>query len=157
MKNTTRSRAAAVTIAALVLAGCAQTTGPREGAGTLAGAAIGGLVGSQFGGDTGSRLLAGAAGALIGGFIGNRVGAYLDAEEQRRLQEITRQTVRTGATRSFTGRNGLRVRTRVVDNSTNAVGDTCRRVEQQVILTSGAVAADTVTACRDRRTGQWSI
>ena len=71
---------AAVLMGAVALAGC-QDYGPKQGAGTLIGAAGGGLLGSQFGSGTG-KLAATAAGVLIGGWLGNSVGASLDRSDQ---------------------------------------------------------------------------
>jgi surface antigen len=87
---------AALTLAGLVLGGCAgnpetaagpreiTSTGPRENAGTVVGAVGGAVIGSQIGGNTGSRVAAGVAGAAIGGLIGNRIGAAMDDEDRQR-------------------------------------------------------------------------
>lgn len=147
-----------VVLAAIALAACSPATGSRETSGTIAGAAIGGIIGSQFGGNAGSRVAAGLVGAAIGGFIGNRIGAYLDEQEAQRLAEITRQTMTTGSTRSFTARSsGARVSTQATGTRVSALGDTCRTVEQRAVLRSGEVVVNSVEACRDRATGAWNI
>ncbi len=71
-------------------------SGPREGAGTLFGAATGALIGSQIGGGTGERIAAGIAGAAIGGLIGNRIGAALDDEDKQRAYEAQLEALDRG-------------------------------------------------------------
>jgi surface antigen len=70
--------------------------GPREGAGTLFGAATGALIGSQIGGGTGERIAAGLAGAAIGGLLGNRIGAALDDEDKQRAYEAQLEALDRG-------------------------------------------------------------
>jgi len=57
--------------------------GPKEGIGTLAGAALGGWAGSNIGHGSG-RLAATAAGVFLGGLIGNQIGRGLDQADQQR-------------------------------------------------------------------------
>src|SRR3990170_5330952 len=67
---------------ALALAGCAETgIGPKEGVGTLLGAAAGGWAGSTIGHGKG-RLIATAAGTFLGGVIGNQVGRSMDRTDE---------------------------------------------------------------------------
>jgi surface antigen len=141
---------------AVFLVGCNQTAGPRQQSGTVIGALVGGAIGSQFGGNVGSRIAAGVLGAAIGGLIGNQIGGYLDEQDRARLAAITRQTAITGSTRQFTSlKSGARVRTRVVNTRVNVAGDTCRTVEQEIVLRDGTAARDTVQACRTN--GQWQV
>ena len=65
------------------MTGCAS----KAGTGAITGGALGLGVGALAGGGTGAAIGA-AGGAIIGGLI----GASLDAQEQRRLKEESRQT-----------------------------------------------------------------
>lgn len=142
-------RIALVGTVAVFLAGCTQSAGSREQAGTVLGAVVGGVVGSQFGGGVGGRVAGAVIGTAIGGFIGNRIGAALDEEDRQRLAAITRQTAATGSARQFrSARSGAVVRTRVTNTSRSPSGQACRTVEQEVVTRSGAVSRDSVTACR---------
>lgn len=65
-----------------LMAGCADGSfGPKQGFGTLGGAALGGWAGSAIGGGTG-QLVGVAAGTLLGAFLGSEVGASLDRADQ---------------------------------------------------------------------------
>ena len=69
-------------IALTLVAGCTTDRfGPKQGFGTLGGAAAGGLLGSQIGGGTG-KLAATAAGTLLGAFLGSEIGSSLDRADQ---------------------------------------------------------------------------
>jgi surface antigen len=69
-------------IALTVMAGCTTDgIGPKQGFGTLGGAAAGGLLGAQIGGG-GGKLAATAAGTLLGAFLGSEIGSSLDRADQ---------------------------------------------------------------------------
>ncbi len=71
-----------VTALSLALAGCnAQGYGPKQGLGTIVGAASGGLLGAQIGGGSG-QLAATALGTLAGAMLGNSVGSSLDRADR---------------------------------------------------------------------------
>ncbi len=72
-----------LSLAGLLMTGCAS----KAGTGAITGGALGLGVGALAGGGTGAAIGA-AGGAIIGGLI----GASLDAQEQRRLKEESRQT-----------------------------------------------------------------
>lgn len=152
-------RAAVLSVSVLlVTTGCVETQGSKEATGTMIGVAAGGLIGSQFGDDRQSRVTGGILGAMVGGFIGNRIGAYLDEQERARLASITRQTAITGSSKSFTAKSsGAKVSTKAKGERVNALGDTCRTVEQRAVLRSGDVVVNSVEACRDKKTGAWNI
>jgi len=76
----------AMAVAASLLAGCSQDTGPNQAGGTLVGAAAGGLIGSQFGGGSG-KLAATGLGVLIGGLIGNKVGKAMDDNDKAKAMQ----------------------------------------------------------------------
>jgi len=69
-------------VVALASACTADGIGPKQGFGTLGGAAAGGLLGAQIGGGTG-KLAATAAGTLLGAFLGSEVGSSLDRADQQ--------------------------------------------------------------------------
>jgi surface antigen len=84
---------AAVAMASLVLAGCAQDSGPKETSGALIGGLAGGLLGNTVGHGKG-RVAATVLGAALGAVVGGKVGRSLDDED--------RNYAYGAATRSFT-------------------------------------------------------
>jgi surface antigen len=84
---------AAVAMASLVLAGCAQDSGPKETSGALIGGVAGGLLGNTIGHGKG-RAAATILGAALGAVVGGKVGRSLDDED--------RNYAYGAATRSFT-------------------------------------------------------
>jgi surface antigen len=84
---------AAVAMASLMLAGCAQDSGPKETSGALLGGLAGGLLGNTVGHGKG-RAAATILGAALGAVVGGKVGRSLDDED--------RNYAYGAATRSFT-------------------------------------------------------
>jgi len=82
---------AAVAMAGLVLAGCAQDSGPKETSGAVIGGLAGGLLGNTIGK---GRAAATILGAALGAVVGGKVGRSLDDED--------RNYAYGAATRSFT-------------------------------------------------------
>ena len=82
---------AAVAMAGLVLAGCAEDSGPKETSGALIGGIAGGLIGNTIGE---GRAAATILGAALGAVVGGKVGRSLDDED--------RNYAYGAATRSFT-------------------------------------------------------
>ena len=79
-------------LAALTLAGCAQTESQqRAGTGALVGAAGGALVGQAIGRDTESTLIGAAGGALLGAVVGSST-----APKAQRGEEMCRYRDRRG-------------------------------------------------------------
>ena len=72
----------ATALAGLLLAGCVTESGPKQGLGTILGAAGGGLLGAQFGHGRG-RLVTTATGVFLGGMLGNSIGRSLDRADRR--------------------------------------------------------------------------
>ena len=72
----------AIVLAALMLTGCVTEGGPKQGIGTILGAAGGGLLGAQFGSGRG-RLAATAAGVFLGAMLGNSISRSLDRADRR--------------------------------------------------------------------------
>ena len=78
-------------LALALMAGCTTDgIGPKQGFGTLGGAAAGGLLGSQIGGGTG-KLVAVGAGTILGALLGSEIGSSLDRADQAYLQNATYQ------------------------------------------------------------------
>ncbi|MGK9166573.1 glycine zipper 2TM domain-containing protein [Inquilinus limosus] len=149
---------AAVLVGAVALAGC-QDFGPKQGAGTLIGAAGGGLLGSQFGSGTG-KLAATAAGVLIGGWLGNSVGASLDRSDQlyaERTYNRAFETAPTGTSSSWrnpdSGNYGTVTPTRTYRDQ--EYGRDCREFTQTIYV-QGRAQTGTGTACREGD-GTWRI
>jgi surface antigen len=142
----------------LLLGGCADLqNNPKQGVGTLAGAAAGGLLGAQFGGGTG-QLAATGAGVLLGGLLGSEVGRSLDRADRLAMQQTTQSTLETGRTgvasqwrNPDTGNYGTVTPLR----TTEANGTVCREY-QQTISMGGQAQEGYGTACR-QPDGTWRI
>ncbi len=148
-----RLKLATVIVLVIGLSSC-ETTGPKQQSGAVIGALAGGLIGSQFGSGGGS-VVAGIGGAVLGGLIGGGIGAQLDAQDRERLNSITTASIRTGASRSFrNGKTGVRGSTKVIRTS-NADGQLCRTVQQNVTSANGQVSTDTVSGCKGPN--GWSV
>lgn len=141
-------------ILSILLTGC-QTVGPKEKIGTFAGVGAGALIGSQFGHGNG-RVASALLGAAVFGFLGNRIGAQLDEQDRQNLARITRQAASSGRSSHFRNlHTGVSGSARVVRSSINSVGETCRTVEQEVVLRDGTVSKDTVSACKGKN--GWTV
>lgn len=134
----------------------AQSKPSKESFGTIGGMLLGGAVGSMFGGNAAGHVAGAIAGAAIGGFVGNRIGASLDKQDRVSLARATRKAMASGGQSSFSNkRTGVRGATRVTNTSKNASGQTCRTVEQEVVMKDGTVSRDTVTGCKGAN--GWSV
>jgi surface antigen len=153
------SRIAAVALAGVLLAGCAQYgVGPKEGAGTLIGAGAGALAGSQIGSGSG-RVAATAIGALLGGLAGGSVGRSLDSVDRQMVQRTTQSSLETlpsGQTSSWrnpdTGNAGTVTPHRAF---TGNAGEPCREFQQTVTI-GGRTEQAYGTACR-QADGSWRV
>jgi len=149
---------ATILVASLALAGCADwQNSPKQGVGTLAGAAAGGLLGSQIGGGTG-QLVATGAGVLLGGLLGSEIGRSLDRADRLAMQQTTQtslESARTGEAVQWrnpdTGNYGTVTPLRTVETTTGV----CREY-QQTITVGGRTEQGTGTACR-QPDGSWRI
>jgi surface antigen len=145
-------------LVSLLLQGCADfQNNPKQGVGTLAGAAAGGLLGAQFGRGTG-QLAATGAGVLLGGLLGSEVGRSLDRADQLAMQQTTQSTLETGRTgvasqwqNPDTGNSG----TVMPLHTTEENGAVCREY-QQTINVGGQTQEGYGTACR-QPDGTWRI
>ena len=85
---------AAAAIVALMLAACAESTGTKQGLGTVMGAVAGGIAGSQVGKGRG-QLVATGVGTLLGAFLGSEIGKSLDRADQLAIQQSLQQSLET--------------------------------------------------------------
>jgi surface antigen len=153
-----RKIVAAMLLASIALGGCADwQDSPKQGVGTLAGAAVGGLVGSHIGGGTG-RLAATGAGVLLGGLLGSEIGRSLDRADRLAMQQTTQTTLETGRTGQATqwrnpdtGNYGTVTPLRTSESN----GTVCREY-QQTITVGGRTQEGYGTACR-QPDGSWRI
>ncbi len=72
---------AIVTIAGLLLSGCAADSGPKETSGAILGGVAGGLIGSTIGEGRG-RTAATIIGAALGAVVGAELGRSLDERDR---------------------------------------------------------------------------
>lgn len=143
----------------LLATGCAdmQGIGPKQGIGTLGGAALGGLGGAQLGKGNGQLAFA-AAGTLLGALAGSSIGSSLDrADEMYRQQAMERAyTAPVGSPVRWdnpqSGNRGVIVPTRT---GQRADGATCREF-QQTIYVGGQPQQGYGQACQ-QQDGSWKI
>lgn len=150
---------AVVTVLAVGLSACANsTTGPKQTGGAILGGVGGAVAGAQFGQGTG-KLAAVAAGTLLGALIGSEVGSSLDKADKLAMSQTTQSTLETApAGTSSTWRNpdsghyGTITPTSTYQNSG---GQYCREFSQTVNI-GGRSEEAYGTACR-QPDGTWQI
>ncbi len=145
-------------IAALALAGCSETTGSKEGLGTLLGAVAGGVVGSQVG-DGRGQLVATGVGTLLGAMIGNEVGKSLDRADQLALQHETQHTLEyapSGTTNTWHNPDSGNSGTVTADPAYRLNDGTYCREFTQTVTVAGETQQAYGTACR-QPDGTWQI
>ena len=145
-------------LAALALAACTETTGQKQGLGTLLGAVAGGVAGAQVGKGRG-KIVATGVGAALGALIGNEIGKSLDRADQLALQHTTQETLETapvGTTNAWhnpdSGNRGTVTPTQTYQQSD---GTYCREFTQTVTIGNRTEEAYG-TACR-QPDGSWQI
>lgn len=145
-------------LAALALAACTETTGQKQGLGTLLGAVAGGVAGAQVGKGRG-KLVATGVGAALGALIGNEIGKSLDRADQLALQHTTQESLETapvGMTSTWhnpdSGNRGTVTPTQTYRQSD---GTYCREFTQTVTIGNRTEEAYG-TACR-QPDGSWQI
>ena len=144
---------------ALALAGCAETgIGPKEGIGTLLGAAAGGWAGSTIGHGKG-RLIATAAGTFLGGLIGNQIGRSMDRTDRLYAVRSAGDALEREPDGGYahwenpnTGNSGYTVPTRTYET---APGRYCREYQTTVVV-GGRTQSGYGTACR-QPDGSWQV
>ena len=147
----------AVTLAAVMLAGCGSDIGKEE-IGALVGAGLGGLAGS-FIGDGGGQLVAVGVGTLLGAIMGSEVGKSLDRADRLAMQQATFDALEygeSGSTTSWTnpdsGNSGEIVPQPAVRRADNRY---CREFWQTLTI-AGEKQQAYGTACR-QADGSWRI
>lgn len=142
----------------LFTAGCADGPGPKQSAGAVGGAVLGGLLGSQIGGGSG-RLWATGAGAVLGALAGSEIGRSLDQADKTYMARTTQATLEhteTGRTSTWanpdTGHSGT---VTPVDTYQRDDGTYCREF-QQTVTVGGDMQQAHGTACR-QPDGTWKI
>lgn len=149
---------AALLIVSLLLVGCAPAMGPKEGGGTLMGAAGGALLGSQVGSGRG-RLVAVAIGTLAGALMGQEVGRSLDKADQMYMERNAQYALESTRTQQpTTWRNpdsGNSGSITPVETYQTAQGQYCREYYQSVNI-GGQIQQAYGTACR-QPDGKWLI
>ena len=147
-------------ILSLSLAGCQsdpfnqQTSNSgvnKAGAGTLAGAAVGGLVGNQFGHGKG-KTLATIGGAILGGVLGNRIGNSLDQSDEIKANQALERNQASSWRNSNNNSDVTVTPTRSYANNT---GQTCREYDTTVTI-DGRLQRAHGNACR-QSDGTWQI
>lgn len=150
---------AVLTVAAVVLAGCADMEQrPKQTIGTILGAAGGAVAGAQFGKGTG-RLVATAIGTLAGAWIGSEAGQSLDRADQAHIQQLTQRSLETqkSNTTVLWTNPDHDVEATVTPKPvfTDTAGQTCREY-QQTVTVGGKTELAYGTACREAD-GSWRI
>lgn len=135
-----------------VLIGCSGQ-GPKQGAGTLLGAASGAFIGSQFGGGK-SQLFGVAIGALGGAYIGSEIGKIMDDNDRRLAEEAQRKAIETNTGYRWENRNngnsGTVTPVKTYNTSNNRI---CREYEHDIRI-GGKNEVMRGTACQ-RSDGSW--
>ena len=141
--------------AALLLAGCQSA--PKETAGTVGGAIIGGVIGSQFGGGTG-QLVATGVGTLLGAYIGKEVGASLDRADQNYANQAAQRAYAAPVGQQIAWNNPQSGHTGTITTTRDGYsnrGEYCREY-QQTVTVGGRTEMAFGTACK-QPDGTWKI
>jgi surface antigen len=157
-RNIAGRTAAASLAASILLAGCSNTVGTKQGIGTLGGAALGGLAGSQIGGGSG-KLAAVAVGTLLGAVVGNQVGQSLDRADEIYMSQAASRAYSAPVGEVVTWQNPSSNNPGSITTHSQryepSVGRYCREYQQTVVV-GGRTERAYGTACRNPD-GSWSI
>ena len=145
-------------VVALLIAGCTQSMGPKEGAGTLLGATGGAILGSNIGKGKGN-IAAIAIGTLAGALFGQEVGRSLDRADRIAMGQNAQYSLEYAPSNTTTtwnnpdsGNSGTMTPVRTYQQP---AGQYCHEYRQTVII--GGREQDAYgTACR-RPDGSWEI
>lgn len=151
--------ASLVVVTMLGASGCAEQDryGPKQGVGTLGGAALGGLLGAQFGSGAG-KLATTAVGVLIGALAGSEVGRSLDRADRIEANQAVNQAHTAPIGETITWRNpesGNYGTVTPVREGTSESGRYCREFQQSVTV-AGKTQQGYGIACR-QPDGTWRI
>ncbi len=148
--------AAVLLVATLVLPAC-QDMGPKQGIGTLGGAAGGALLGSQFGHGTG-KLVGVGIGTLVGAMVGSEIGRSMDATDRARAEQAEQRAYAAPINQPISwsnpqsGNSGTIIPT---NEGRRADGAYCREFQQNIVV-GGQTQRGYGTACREPD-GSWRI
>jgi surface antigen len=147
-----------VMISALVLPGCTQNMGPKEGVGTLLGAGAGAVAGSNIGKGKGN-VVAIAIATLAGAFFGQEIGRSLDRADRIAMGQNAQYSLEYTKTNETTtwqnpdsGNAGAMTPVRTYQEPT---GQYCREYRQEVMI-AGKQQQAYGNACR-QPDGTWII
>lgn len=153
-----KSTAIVLTVAGALALGACTNTGPKQTAGGLGGAVLGGLLGAQIG-DGSGQLWATGAGVLLGAIVGSEIGRGLDEVDRLSMQRTTQASLehtQTGTTSTWSnpdsGNSGAVTPTNTYQQ---ADGTPCREFTQTINV-GGQVEEAYGTACR-QADGSWKI
>ena len=143
----------------LATTACADLEGidPKQGIGTLGGAAAGGLAGAQVGKGNG-KLAATAFGTLLGAFVGSSIGSSLDKADQLAMDRSTVTALNSKRIgRPVAWRNPQTGNQGTVATTSEIITDDgyCREYQQTVIV-GGREQKAFGTACQ-QPDGSWKI
>ena len=147
----------AAALAGLMLAGCVTESGPKQGLGTILGAAGGGLLGAQFGSGRG-QLAFTAAGVLLGSMLGNSIGRSLDKADKRAVARAEGEAHEAPVNETIHWRNpesGNYGSVTPVREGTTTTGRQCREYHHTVVI-GGRQEEAYGTACL-QDDGSWQI
>jgi len=150
-------RVSSLAVAASLLAGCSQDTGPNQAGGTLVGAAAGGLIGSQFGSGSG-KLAATGLGVLIGGLLGNKIGKSMDDQDKARALQAQQAAYSAPVGQQIVWNNpdnGHSGTITPVRDGRDAAGRYCREFQTTVTI-GGQPQPAYGTACQ-QPDGSWKV
>ena len=143
----------------LVVAGCTDSYGENEAAGTILGAAGGGLLGAAIGGKGESKAVGAALGTFLGAALGNSIGRKLDEADRIALEHAQQQALETAPSGTETewynpdsGHHGSVVPEPAYQT---AEGQYCREFRQTIVV-GGDEVEGYGTACR-QADGSWKI
>lgn len=133
-----------VLLSSISLIGCAQMT--KQDVGTVTGGVAGGLLGSQFG-KGGGQLLAIGAGTLAGAFIGGAVGKSMDETDKMKMNQ-TLETNNVGQPAYWQNQNTGASYTVVPVKNVNVNGNAYCREYRSTADVAGKKQQVYGTACR---------
>lgn len=133
-----------VLLSSISLIGCTQMT--KQDVGTVTGGVAGGLLGSQFG-KGGGQLLAIGAGTLAGAFIGGAVGKSMDETDKMKMNQ-TLETNNVGQPAYWQNQNTGASYTVVPVKNVNVNGNAYCREYRSTADVGGKKQQVYGTACR---------
>jgi surface antigen len=149
---------AAAGIATFTIVGVALAQGPKEQEGGMLGGILGGILGNVIpGGNSVGGQIARTLAPTIGSLIGSSIGAQLDEQDRQALAAATRSALSSGKRARSTGKQSGYILTATPGpTTTNASGQQCRTITQEVVKKDGSKLSDTVSGCKGSD-GKWAF